>query len=100
MILLAWLFIGIVALLVTAGAVVTSDNGVAIVAGALGFLSWGVFAFAALDVQTVSGGSELSYSFPAVTILAVAFALVPGYIALTGPVELVNRARDGDPRDV
>lgn len=96
----AWLFIGGLAVLTSAAAMLTQDDGQAIVVGVLGFISWGVFAYGSLDVRVV--GDSVTYSFgePAITVLAVAFSLLPAYVALTGPTELVGRARDADPQDL
>lgn len=96
-----WLFIGVIAALATGIAVLTSDNGVAIVAGALGFIAWGIWGFGAFDITIVtdSGGTE-TFTYPAVAILGFVLGVIPGYIALTGPVDLVSRARDTTPEDL
>lgn len=94
----AWLFVGLVAILATIGALLTDDDGIAIITGALGFVTWGIFAYGALNVEVAEAPEP--YVMPEVTILAVALALIPGYIALTGPVEIISRARDTDLQDV
>jgi len=102
----AWLFVGTVAVLSTGAAVLApvlspSDGDVlAIVLGVAGFVSWGVWTYGTLNIVVV--GESVTYSFaqPSLTLLGVMLALVPGYVALTGPVEVVSRARDGDMRDV
>lgn len=91
----AWIFVGIVALIATVAAVVTEDNGIAIVAGALGFVCWLVVAYGALNIQVPTDSGVETFSVPELTFLSVAIACVPGFIALTGPVELVSRAKDG-----
>lgn len=88
----AWLFIGLVAILATALTVITSDDGTAIMAGVVGFITWGFFAFGSLDVRVVGDAVTYSFSMPAVTIFAVMMAMGPGYIALTGPIEIIARA--------
>lgn len=94
----AWLFIGAVAILTTGAAVVTPDDGVAIVAGAMGFVSWGVWTFGSLNVRVIGDSVTYTFSMPSVTLLGIALALIPGYIAITGPVEIVGRARRGETR--
>lgn len=89
-----WLFVGLIAILATAAAVLTTDDAIAIVGGALGFISWGIWTFGSLDVEVVSEGQTLTFTHPELALLGVALALIPGYIALTGPVEIVSRARD------
>jgi len=91
----AWLFLGVTALLTTGAAVLTSDDALAIVMGGLGFITWGVVAYGALDVETVSNGTTLGFTMPPVALVAVVLSLLPLYIALTGPLALVNRNRDG-----
>jgi len=97
-----WLFVGGVAVLATAAAVLTTDDGVAIVAGVAGALSWGIWSFGTLNVEVVDGaGGTITFTSPALTLLGVAFALLPLFVALTGPVALVDRARGGaSPEDL
>lgn len=94
MIWVAWLFIGVVAILTTGATLATDDDGAAILLGIAGFASWGMVAYGSFDVTMLSGGSEFSYTMPAVTIFAVGLSLIPLYIALTGPIDLVTRATD------
>lgn len=97
----AWLFVGLVALCVTAAAVLTSDNGVAMVAGALGFITWGVWFFGTLNVEVSDGtGGTTAYQMPSVALIGLAIGLIAGYIALTGPVELVSRVDDTRTDDI
>lgn len=95
-----WLFTGGVAAAATAAAVLTNDNGVAIVTGVLGFVAWGVWTFGSLNVEVMSNGAITTFSSPAATLLGVALALIPGYIAFTGPVELFARSRNTQLDDV
>jgi len=94
----AWLFTGVTAVLVTTVAVLTqtqgaalipNDDGVAIISGVLGFISWGVFAFGALDVRVVGDSVTYSFGMPSIAIFATIMGLVPGYVALTGPAEII-----------
>jgi hypothetical protein len=105
----AWLFVGRIAFvwtLVTVGAAVYVDSrdesgdALATVAGALGVVMWGVWTYASLGIEVVDGGTTVTFEHPELTILGVAMALVPAYIALTGPIELVNRYRQAGPDDL
>jgi len=100
----AWLFVGVVATLATVVAVVTQTqivrvfadaDGVAIVAGTVGFISWGIWTFGTLNIELLTdSGDVVSYTLPSLTMLGIVFAIVPAYIALTGPIEIVSRAVD------
>jgi len=99
----AWLFVGAIAFiwtLVTLLAAAYADptdntgDGLTIIGGTIGFILWGVWTYGTLEVEVVSNGTELTFVSPELTILGVAMALIPGYLALTGPIELVNRARE------
>lgn len=94
MLLAAWLFLGALAVLTTGIALLTSDDSLAIITGILGMLSWGLFAYNALEVEVVDAGTTVTMTMPSVTIISLAFAVVPTLIALTGPVEIVARVRD------
>jgi hypothetical protein len=100
----AWLGIGFIALCATAVAVSTktkgamlfpNDDGVAIYSGVVGFIAWGFVAYGSLNVRVAGDSTVHSFSMPSVTLFAVMMAVVPGFIALTGPVDIVRRARDG-----
>lgn len=94
----AWLFVGFVALLASGLALATSDDAVGIVAGTIGLLSWVLWAYGSLNVESADGSG--AFSMPALTLLGLAFAIVPAYIALTGPVEVVGRARNAGTDDL
>lgn len=106
---LTFLFVGVTAVLATgvalstqteAAALFPNDDGIAIMSGVVGFLAWGFFAFGALNVEVVSNGSVVSTSMPQVTYFSIAMAVIPGYVALTGPVQIVRRARNTSAKDV
>lgn len=97
----AWLFIGFIALAATAVALSTkseaatlwgNDDGVAIFAGIVGFLAWGVWTYGTLNVEVVTDSGVEVFSMPSVTYFGVAMALIPAYIALTGPADIIRRA--------
>lgn len=99
----AWLFVGRIAFAWTVLTVIAAvyvdpvddtGDGLATIGGVVGFILWGVWTFGALDVSVVDGSSTITFTHPELAILGVALSLVPGYIALTGPIELINRARD------
>ena len=99
----AWLFIGVIALLVTGVSVLTktegarlipNDDAVAIYSGIVGFVSWGIWTYGSLDVRVVGDSVTYTFNMPAVTLFGVAMATIPAFIALTGPANIVRRAMD------
>lgn len=105
----AWLFVGRIAfgwtVLTLIGAVYfdaddDTGDGLAMIAGVVGFVLWGVWTFGTLEVEFVEGSTTYAFSHPSLTILGVVLALVPGYIAMTGPIELLNRARQPSTDDI
>ncbi len=100
MLLQAWLFIGAVAALTTGAALWTADDSIAILTGVLGFISWGLWAYGALNLQIVRDATTYTYTQPEVALLGVALAIVPGFIALNGPVEMMARYRDVRPGEM
>lgn len=101
----AWLFVGRIAFLwtvLTVGAAsflsgrIGDEDAFATVAGVVGFILWGVWSFGTLNIEVVGDAVVYEFTHPELTILGIAMALVPGYIALTGPIELVNRFREAD----
>lgn len=95
-----WLFTGLLATLATAAAIITNDDGFAVMAGIVGFVTWGVWTFGSLNVEVFADSTTYTVSTPELTILGIAWALVPGYIALTGPVNIIQRYRDAEMRDL
>lgn len=105
----AWLFVGRIAFLWTlvtlAGAVYVdgadkTGDTLATVAGSVGVVLWGVWTYASLGITVVDGTTTYRFEHPELVILGVVMALVPGYIALTGPIELFNRYRQAGPEDL
>lgn len=104
-----WLFVGRVAfvwtLVTVLGAVLVEPTDKAgdwlvTVGGGVGFVVWGVWTFGSLDVEVVSGGTVVTLAHPELTILGVVMAIIPGYLALTGPIEMISRARDTHMEDL
>lgn len=101
MLLSVWLAIGVIATLSTGLALLTTDDGVAIVTGVLGFLGWTLWSYGALDIQRpVEGATSLTFSEPFVTLFGIGIALIPAFIALNGPVEIIARYRDATVEDI
>jgi hypothetical protein len=100
MLLQAWLFLGAIAALTTGAALWTAENNIAILTGVLGFISWGLWAYGAFDLTVVRDATVYTYTQPEVAVLGVALAIVPGFIALNGPVEMIARYRDVQADDV
>lgn len=97
----AWLVIVALATLTTVGAVTTTDDGVAILTGIIGFLLFGVAAFGAFDLAIVTdSGSIVSRTETVTAGVMLTVSLAPGWIALTGPVQIVQRVRQTEMEDV
>jgi len=98
-----WLFTGALAVLATTAALLVSDDGLAIVTGTGGVVTWGVWTYGTINVEVVAHHNNHIHTFamPELTLLGIMMALLPAYIALTGPVELVARASSNTrPEDV
>jgi len=96
----AWLFIGLVAVLATTGAVLTTKDEVGMVLGIMGTLSWWMWTYASFEVTIVDGGVEFVFSQPIAAVFGVLVSLLPLYIALTGPIELAKQATGTHPDDL
>jgi len=84
------LFIGAVGVLLTFATVLTPDDGWAIVLGATGFVTWGLFAYSGLDIVVVTDATTYTFAEPVVVIFGLLMALIPGYVALTGPADIIT----------
>jgi len=109
MLLAVWLFIGVIGIGSTTIALSTqsegarlwpNDDAVAIISGVVGFISWGLWTYGTLNIEVAGDSTVYTFSTPAVTYFGIALALVPAYIALTGPVNIINRTRDTSAKDV
>jgi len=103
---MVWLFVGLIALSATgvalstqtvASATMPDADGIAIFSGIVGFLSWGFWSFGSLTVVVATSGGLAQAKMPGLTMLGVALAILCGYIALTGPAEIIA-SRYKDPR--
>lgn len=90
----AFLFVGVVALLMSGVAILTPDEGIAIVSGVVGFIAWGLIAYGSFDIRVVGDSTVYSFTQPSVALFGIMMALIPGYIALTGPINIIQRAKD------
>lgn len=104
-----WLFVGIIALTTTAVAVSTkskaaafwgNDDGVAIFAGIVGFLAWGIWTYGTLNVEVATNSGVETFASSGLTYFGIAMALIPGYIALTGPADIIRRSRQPQTDDL
>ena len=100
MLLSAWMFLGVVAILSTGVAVSTNDDAKATLAGIVGTLSWGAWSWGALDIRVVEGSTTYQFAQPELTWIGIAIALVPAYIMLFGPFEAISRVREPEQQDV
>jgi len=105
----AWIMIMVVALVSTGVALLTktqaaslfaNDDGIAIYSGIVGFIAWGYAAYGTLEGVQVVGDAVSTFQMPSVTYFCIMLALIPGYIALTGPAEMIRRARSTTAEDV
>lgn len=99
-----FLFIGLTALLLTltgfALALVMQEDSVVIIVGIAGSIAWGMTAYGALDIRVVGDSVTYSFTQPAVAVFALMMSLPSLYLALTGPIEVVNQFRDVDQRNL
>jgi hypothetical protein len=100
MLLEAWLFVGAIALAASGVALLTSDDNLAMITGVMGFVGWGIWTFGALNLEVARDATVYTYSLPSVAIIGIAVALIPGFIALTGPVEVIGQWRSINQRDL
>jgi len=96
----AWLFIGVAAIIWTGIAVYTSDDAAAILFGILGFVTWGAWTYGSLKITVVGDSVTYQFTMPAVTFVGICFALVPAFIALTGPINIIGRHDNPNPREI
>lgn len=105
-----WLTIAATAILTTVFAASTQTrvsglydeyaDPIAMVGGLLGVASWGMLAYGSLDLRVVGDSVTYSFSQPGVTVWCLMMAVVPLYVALTGPLEGMKRAVSTTAEDV
>lgn len=86
----SWIFLGIVALVATVLTLRTADDQLAIIGGLAGTLAWALWGYSALNVITVSGGTEVAYAYPSMAAFGVAMAIPNLFVALTGPLQIAK----------
>jgi hypothetical protein len=84
----AWLFIGAMGALATGAAFRSEDNADATLFGVVGLVTWLVWAYGALSIEIADGGVVFEFNAPAVALLGVVFASVPGVVAILGALEI------------
>lgn len=93
----AWLMIAAVAIIVSGLALMSDDDALGMVLGAVGVVAWGMVAYGSLDLRVVGDSVTYTFQMPAVTMFAVACAFVPGFVLIAGPPNLLG-SRLRDPR--
>lgn len=74
---LTWLFVGVVALLTTVGALRSGyDTATRLIAGAFAMVLWAVWAFGAYSVEVVSHGEQFVYGYPQLAYVGFAGAVI------------------------
>ena len=87
---LAWLFVGAIATLVSLIAVSTGDKAIGIVTGSLGTIAWLLWSFGAFQgIETAQG--TVFQMWP-VAMFGLALSFIPAWVAIMGPLELINDA--------
>lgn len=88
---LAWILLGVIGAGATFVSVTTDNDQIAILSGLVGTLSWLLFAYGALGVTTIDQSGTLHTSrYPALAAYGVAMAIPNFFVALTGPLEILN----------
>jgi len=90
----AWLFIGFVSIAITLLGLLTTDNALAMVCGAIGLVGWGIWTYGAFDVRVVSSGVTQSFTMTPVALFGLAMLMVPAWLLIKGPIGLASRYRD------
>lgn len=86
-----------VGVLATAGALLTVNDSIAIVAGVAGFGAFGLATFGLFNVEVVSNGTVVAAgSQPAIALFTAGLAALAAFPALTGPVELAGDVYEDD----
>lgn len=87
----AWIFVGVIGAASTYISLTTESDDLAIIAGLIGTLSWLLFAYSALNVTFYDGsGTERVARYPSMAAFGLAMAAPNVYVALTGPLELLQ----------
>jgi len=85
-----WIFLGVVALVVTVMTLRTADDQLAIVSGLAGTMSWALWGYSALNVVVISGGTEFAQQYPSLAAFGVVMAIPNLFVALTGPLQIAR----------
>jgi hypothetical protein len=90
----AWLFIGALGVGCTATTLWTDDDETGMIVGALGFVTWGVWCFNALNVEVAEGGTVFQFSMPYVVLIGLCWAAPCLFVLLTGPIDAVGKSEE------
>lgn len=75
-----------------------------ILAGFIGFFSWGMVAFGSLNVEVATSDQNApvkTFTYPSLTLFAAALAVFCLIVALEGPFDLLDRwVRDAEVREL
>lgn len=103
----AWLFLGAMAFIwtvlnVLASSIVSGESyDLVIIAATAGTIMWGVWVFGTLSgVEVASEATVYNFRMAPVALVGVVMALPNVYLALVGPIEIVDRVNDTNPQDV
>lgn len=103
----AWLFLGTIAFIwtilnVIASSIVTVETyDFVIVASVAALITWGVWLFAAVSgVEVAAESTVYTFKMAPVALVGLAMALPNIYLALVGPIEILDRVNDTSVRDV
>lgn len=95
----AWLFVGAMAALATGAAFRSEDNADATLFGAVGLVTWLVWSYGALSIEVADGGVVFEFNAPAVALLGVVFAAVPGVVAILGALDVFGETTEREDFD-
>ena len=88
---LTFLFLGVIAAGATYVTLSTADDQKAIMFGLIGAINWALWAYSSLNVVVYDGSSNpLQHSDPALAALGVMLMIPNLFVALTGPLALIE----------
>lgn len=103
----AWLLLGVMAFVwtvlnVLVSSIVSAETyDFVIIASTAGMIMWGVWVFAALSGVEVAGDTTVhTFNMAPVALVGLVMVLPNIYLALIGPIEILDRVNDTGVRDV
>lgn len=91
---LAWVFLGLVALVTTVITLTTTDDQTAIITGLMATTGWALWAYSALNITVYSQGTLFTESYPSMALFGLLLAVPNLFVALTGPLALAKDPRE------